>query len=82
MLLRAVVRPEGTSGILRVLSFSVVVWIGMVSHGVYLWHLPILEWCLDRLDGRNWGLGGVLSVVTAFSLLVAAFSYKAVTSRL
>ena len=69
-LLRLAHRHSGTI-VPRALSSSVVVYVGTISYGIYLWHLPVLDIVRDR------GLSEVASafVALAITLAVAALSY-------
>ena len=54
-------------------------WLGLVSFGVYLWHLPILHWldaahAFDGIDGYR--LPWMLPVVLGAASLVAAVSWR------
>lgn len=54
-------------------------WLGLVSFGVYLWHLPILHWLVQagvlRAIG-GYGLPWLLPLVLALSCAIAALSYR------
>jgi peptidoglycan/LPS O-acetylase OafA/YrhL len=52
----------------RFLSASWVGWVGMVSYGIYLYHLPIV-WALHS---RGWSLGPALFAATIAATFVAA----------
>lgn len=76
----------------RFLRSPAMAWIGLISYGVYLWHLPIAEWLARSADPSQFSATGlgllahvhVLSTPVLFvatlvlSLGVAAASYYAV----
>ena len=56
----------------RVLSHPIVAWTGLVSYGVFLWHLNVIA----KL--RDWGVSGFVPVFfagLAMSVAIAAVSY-------
>ena len=70
----------------RGLAHPVMVWLGTVSYGAYLWHQSLLLVTpgdtvrLDPYSVRTWPLGGVLLAglgILALSLAVAAVSWYA-----
>jgi peptidoglycan/LPS O-acetylase OafA/YrhL len=56
----------------RVLSMRLLVWIGTISYGLYLWHFPVLRVL------RDWELGDWTIVLAGFALTfaLAAASYR------
>lgn len=57
-------------GIYEMLSARVLVWVGKMSYGVYLWHYPVIRYLRAELP---WQLTVVLGL--AISLALAAASY-------
>lgn len=55
----------------RILSIKVLVWIGSISYGLYLWHFPIFK--AMRLVGFH--RFGVLIIGTGCAFIVASLSY-------
>jgi peptidoglycan/LPS O-acetylase OafA/YrhL len=55
----------------RLLSMRLLVWVGTISYGLYLWHFPVLRVL------RDWELGGWTIVLAGFALTfaLAAASY-------
>ena len=72
MLWALVAAPVGP--VHRVLALGPVRWLGRVSYGVYLWHVPIFVLVLTH---ASTGLGGwqLLSARVALTLTVASLSY-------
>jgi len=53
------------------LNGKLIVWIGMISYGLYLWHFPIFKlWVY-------WGFHGLIAVISAFivTFIISALSY-------
>lgn len=75
MVLPAVFGQDHGGAVRRVLGWSVLVWVGMVSYGVYLWHVTV-----ERLVAEHHGLDrlgtiGSTAVALAGTLAVAAASW-------
>jgi peptidoglycan/LPS O-acetylase OafA/YrhL len=56
-------------------------WIGVVSYGIFLWHLPIMAWLANDLDSEPWGesrMLGITGVGLLLAIACAAASYYVV----
>ncbi len=79
----AVIRPTGRSAILRALRWRPLVAAGIVSYGVYLWHLSVMEWLLPHQPMGRPGIDGfarpsfaaVAGSALVLSLVLAAVSW-------
>ena len=58
----------------QVLSSRVLVYLGLISYGLYLWHLPVYKLFYYQLDGLPWGVVAFLAIGS--SLLLASLSYR------
>lgn len=72
-LLLAIMGDTTSRGTARLFSLRPVVWIGLISYGIYLWHWPLILW----LTPQRTGLDGVTlaAVQIAATVIVAAASY-------
>ncbi|MEA2365037.1 MAG: hypothetical protein QOI32_549 [Thermoleophilaceae bacterium] len=53
-------------------------WIGMISYGIFLWHLPIMSWLANDLSSEPWGesrMLGITGVGLVLAVACAAASY-------
>jgi peptidoglycan/LPS O-acetylase OafA/YrhL len=78
---------DSTHRLARLFSIGLVVWIGQLSYGIYLWHNPIGNFIGrgsagfpgfpgDANDGLGWGFGiKTWTVAAAATLIIAALSY-------
>jgi peptidoglycan/LPS O-acetylase OafA/YrhL len=69
--------PQDRSWFRRFLRWKPVVYLGVVSYGVYLWHNNFLEqareWSKFPLFGGNFMM--LLTITLAWSLVIATASY-------
>jgi len=73
VLIVVVAHPSSLAG--RAFGWSVLVWIGARSYGIYLWHWPVLM--LTR-PGQDVGMSGapLLTIQFALAVGIAALSYR------
>lgn len=76
LLLPAVFGDPRRGAVRRLLGSRVLLWIGLVSYGVYLWHVAILRRLSADLPGL--GDGGLLVVGLVLTLAAAAASFYVV----
>ena len=76
LLLPALLGSPGRSRIDRWLRHPVVVWVGTVSYGIYLWHLVWLQWLIQHLATR--GFWPLLVLTILLTIPTAALSWYAV----
>jgi len=65
----------------RILRNRVLGWIGMISYGIFLWHLPIMAWLANDLSTEPWGdsrMLGITGTGLVLAIACAAASYYAV----
>jgi peptidoglycan/LPS O-acetylase OafA/YrhL len=62
----------------RVLANRVLLWIGLVSYALFLWHAPIIAKLADLGALDAFSAGGFIAAAFGVSLLVAAGSFYAV----
>jgi len=62
----------GESLVARVLGSRLLGWLGLVSYGVFLWHLPLLEW-LSRHGGQTW-LPQIVPATEFVALTLSSFA--------
>lgn len=78
LLLPAVIGDQHGGLPRAVLRNRVLAWIGVISYGIFLWHLPIMAWLANDLDTEPWGdsrMLGITGVGLALAIACAAASY-------
>ena len=79
VLLAAVVLPHATARpqVVRALEWRPLVFVGIVSYSIYLWHSPVLDWMGEHGLVRPGvdGLAETIAVALAMTLVIASASY-------
>jgi peptidoglycan/LPS O-acetylase OafA/YrhL len=73
VLIAAVVTNDDTFWFRRVLALPPMVWVGRISYGIYLWHIPVFE----MMGHYGWG-GAIVHRGIPITVAVAASSYYSV----
>lgn len=58
----------------HLLSWRPLVYLGMISYALYLWHLPVYKLLYHQLEGWRWGL--VAAIAIGISVALASLSYR------
>jgi peptidoglycan/LPS O-acetylase OafA/YrhL len=77
LLLPAVFGDSARGAIRRLLASAPLRWGGIVSYGIYLWHLPVL-YALDERGVSEAGAPVFIGVALLLTLTLAALSYALV----
>ena len=90
LLVPAVFAFERRDGVRRVLGFGPLLYLGVVSYGIYLWHEPLVrkiaagtsDWLTDSLGlGVNARFAALFALTLAAATAVASASYHLVERR-
>lgn len=76
LLLPAIFGPQRQGAIRKVLQNPILIWLGLISYGLYLWNEALLDKFLDWTDRTpfNTSFGTTCFAVTAMTIAVAAAS--------
>lgn len=58
----------------RFLAWRPLVYLGLISYGLYLWHLPVYKLLYYQLDSWPWSVVAVIAIT--LSLTLASLSYR------
>lgn len=64
----------------QILSRKVVVWVGLISYPLYLWHWPLLSFA--RIVESETPSRGIRAVAVVISFVLAAFTYYVIEKRI
>lgn len=78
LLLPAVFGDPEHGWVRKLLANRLLLWVGLVSYGLYLYHAAILVKLTDWGALDTFGFGGYIAIGLALSLLAAAFSFYCV----
>jgi peptidoglycan/LPS O-acetylase OafA/YrhL len=74
MVLPAAVGQPGRGLVRRVLANRVLLWLGLVSYGIYLWHLTVLE------QLSRWGFKGIAGIDAYLAWMVVGLAATSVVA--
>lgn len=67
--------PQGDTLVARFLSMRVMVWVGLISYSLYLWHWPVIVFYQQLTFARPDGLGVVTVVGLSMALAWASWAW-------
>jgi peptidoglycan/LPS O-acetylase OafA/YrhL len=74
MVVPAAVGQPGRGLVRRVLANRILLWLGLVSYGIYLWHLTVL----DQLS--RWGFKGIAGIDSYLAWMVVGLAATSVVA--
>jgi peptidoglycan/LPS O-acetylase OafA/YrhL len=76
----AVFGPQDQGRIRRALNNRVLLWLGLISYGIYLWHEAVIDWYLNLTDAVAFrsSFGRMTLFMLVFTILFSAISYYVV----
>lgn len=77
LLLALVVLPPARSIVVRMLAWRPLVYLGLISYSIFLWHEPVLRFLRENglTAGGTEGFGIDLVTLTAISIALASITY-------
>ncbi|MGA7434382.1 MAG: acyltransferase [Solirubrobacterales bacterium] len=74
----AIFGTPGGGVVRRLLRNPVLIWLGLISYGIFLWHIPVLNFLLDHgardlLPSHQFPV--ILALTLGLTIVVAALSY-------